>query len=60
MVSFRFDDKNEAVKYDLTNECHEHNVHMHVVAGIYVIHLQFDHLPHSVLGTRVSTGVCSK
>jgi len=39
MVSFRFDDKNEAVKYDLTNACHEHNIHMPVVAGIYVIHL---------------------
>ncbi len=42
MVVFRFEDKNEVVKYDLTNACHEHNVHMRVDAGIYVIHLQFD------------------
>ena len=50
MVSFRFDDKNEAVKYDLTNACHGHNVHMRVVAGIYVTRP----VPHNlVLGTCV-------
>ena len=32
-------DKNEVVDYDSTNACHEHNVRMRVVAGIYVINL---------------------
>ena len=35
-------DQNEVVDYDKTNARHEHNVHMRVAAGIYVMNLYFD------------------
>lgn len=50
------DEKNGAVKYDLTNAFHKHNVHMRVDAGIYVTR-PVPPQPH--IWARVSTGVRS-
>ena len=50
---FRIRPQNEMVKYDRTDSCPEQNIHMCVVAGIYLTQLSCDRFPPLRIGPRV-------